>query len=75
VYSVDVFVLLFAAHHGEVALADRPQPFTSDASASGACTAELSEISEYSLYATSVGLAPAPTAPTKTAASTHAATR
>jgi len=45
-YNVEVFVLLFAVHHGEVALAVRPHPFTSDESASGACTAELSEISE-----------------------------
>jgi hypothetical protein len=44
-YRVDVFDLLFAAHHGELALALRPQPFKSEVSVSGALTAELSETS------------------------------
>ena len=44
-----MFVLLLDVHHGEVALALRPQPFTSDVSASGAVTAEPSETSGYTL--------------------------
>jgi hypothetical protein len=64
VYSVDVFVLLFDVHHGDVALALRPHPFTSDESASGALTAEPSEISGYTLYATSERDAFAPATPT-----------
>jgi hypothetical protein len=42
---VDVFVLLLDVHHGDVALALRPQPLTSEPSVAGAVTAELSETS------------------------------
>ena len=70
-------VLLFAVHHGEVALALRPQPLTSDASASGAVTAELSEINGYVLYATSEldPFAPATPAPSASARRTRPTTR
>src|SRR5439155_15749147 len=60
VYSVDVLVLLFDVHHGDVAVAVKPQPFTSDESVIGALTAELSEINGYRLYATSEPAAFAP---------------
>src|SRR5581483_155340 len=73
-YNVDVFVLLFAVHHGDVADALSPQAFTSDVSVSGALTVGPSETSVVRLYATSVPAASAPAAPGTSPAATPART-
>ena len=45
-----MLVLLFAVHHGVVGPTDKPQPFTSAESASGAGTAGPSDTRSYRLY-------------------------
>src|ERR1700758_4836380 len=70
-YSVDVFVPLFAVHHGVVGPATRPQPFTRLESAAVALPA-LSATRLFTAYLSSC--TPAPAVPARSAAAATATT-